>query len=153
MLGWRVLENCFYLMTRSGSCYTHNRPVASIKWLGGLSEWPTLTPPPPSLPPLKAYMSDHYICLQYLLYLSLIFRLCWLWRNRELVWDIVHGKFAKQLLSVFFLPKVVISYISTGVRASIPDCTEEQQCIILIWSTILWNPLTAVHFSRKIPLL
>ena len=45
---------------------------------GGLSEWPTLTSPS-SLPPLKHtswYMSDHYICLQYLLFLSLIFRLC-----------------------------------------------------------------------------
>ena len=83
---------------------------------GGLSEWPTLTSPS-SLPPLKHtswYMSDHYICLQYLLFLSLIFRLCWLWRNRELVWDIIHGKFAKQLLSVFFLPNVVISYICKG---------------------------------------
>ena len=79
------------------------RPVASIKWLGGLSEWPTLTPrPPASVPRLKHtswYMYDHYICLQYLLFLSLIFRLCWLWRNREIVWDIVRGKLAKQFLS------------------------------------------------------
>ena len=59
-------------------------------------------------------MSDHYICLQHLLLLSLIFRLCWLWRNRELAWDIVRGKFAKQLLSVFFLPNEVISYVYKG---------------------------------------
>ena len=59
-------------------------------------------------------MSDHYICLQYLLFLSLIFRLSWLWWNRELVWDIVRGKFAKQLLSVFFLPNEVISYVYKG---------------------------------------
>ena len=80
------------------------RPVASIKWLGGLSEWPTLTPrPPASVPRLKHtswYMWDHYICLQYLLFLSLIFRLCWLWRNRELVWDIVRGKFANNCFRV-----------------------------------------------------
>jgi len=47
--------------------------------------------PPASVPRLKHtswYISDHYICLQYLLFLSLIFRLCWLWRNRELVWYI-----------------------------------------------------------------
>ena len=37
----------------------------------------------------------------------LIFRVRWLWRNRELVWDIIRGKFAKQLLSVFFLPNEV----------------------------------------------
>ena len=40
---------------------------------GGLSEWPTV-PPPASVPRLKHtswYMSDHYICLQYLLFLSL----------------------------------------------------------------------------------
>ena len=83
------------------------RPVASIKWLGRLSEWPTLTPPPPfaSVPRLKHtswYMLDPYICLQYLLFLSLIFRLCWLSRNRELVWDIARRKFAKQLLSGCF---------------------------------------------------
>ena len=54
------------------------RPVASIKWLGGLTEWPTFTPPPPppaSVPRFKhtsCYMSGHYICLQYLLLLSLI---------------------------------------------------------------------------------
>ena len=74
-------------------------------------------PAPASVPRLKHtswYMSDHYICLQYLLLLSLIFRLCWLWRNRELVWDIVRGKFAKQLLSVFFLPNEVISYVYKG---------------------------------------
>ena len=53
------------------------------------------SPPPASVPGLKHtswYMSNHYICLQYLLFLSLIFRLCWLWRNRELVWDIFRGK-------------------------------------------------------------
>ena len=77
------------------------------------------SPPPPfaSVPRLKHtswYMLDHYICLQYLLFLSLIFRLCWLWRNRELVWDIVRGKFAKQLLSVFFLPNEVISHVYKG---------------------------------------
>ena len=50
------------------------RPVASIKWLGGLSEWPTLTSPPPSpasAPFLKHtfwYISNHYICLQYILF-------------------------------------------------------------------------------------
>ena len=42
------------------------RPVASIKWLGGLSEWATLTPPLPRLKHTSWYMSDHYICLQYL---------------------------------------------------------------------------------------
>ena len=73
--------------------------------------------PPASVLRLKRtswYMSDHYICLQYLWFLSQIFRLCWLWRNRELVWDIVHGKFSKQLLSVFFLPNEVISYVYKG---------------------------------------
>ena len=154
-------------------------------------------PTPASVPRLKHtswYMSDHYLCLQYLLFLSLSFRLCWLRRNRELVWDIVGGKFAKQLLSVFFVPNEVISYfykdqsicsvlvnmqhhvvfqvglslvhfdpfrfwlfwclISRYFKAvgcflqsrntisfiySIPNCTEEQQYIILLWSTILWN--------------
>ena len=30
------------------------------------------------------YMSDHYISLQYVLFLSLIFRLRWLWRDRKI---------------------------------------------------------------------
>ena len=67
---------------------------------------------PASVPRLQHtswYMSDHFICLQYLLFLSLIFRLCWLWRNRELVWDIVRGKFAKQLLSGCSLIRIVSS--------------------------------------------
>ena len=42
--------------------------------------------------------------------MSLIFR------NRELVWDIVRGKFAKQLLSVFLLTNEVISYVHKGER-------------------------------------
>ena len=73
--------------------------------------------PPPAVPQLKhsfCYMSDHYFCLQYLLFLSLIFCLCWLWRNRDLVWDIVSGKFGKRLLSGFFLPNKVISYVYEG---------------------------------------
>ena len=145
-------------------------------------------------------MSDHYICLQYLLFLSLIFRLCWLWRNRELVWDIVRGK----LLSVFFLPNEVISYVYKGQSIcsvlvntqhhevvqvglslvhfdpfcfwlfwclisryfkavgcfwqskitisfiyTIPNCTEEQQYIILLRSTILWN----FSFHWQLPIL
>ena len=65
-------------------------------------------------PSVKAYFlvhvrSLHLFCLQYLLFLSLIFRLCWLWRNRELVWDIVRGKFAKQLLSGCSLIRIVSS--------------------------------------------
>ena len=42
------------------------------------------------------------------------FRLCWLWGNRDLVWDIIRRKFAKHLLSVFFLPNEVISYVYKG---------------------------------------
>ena len=34
--------------------------------------------------------------------------------NRELVWDFVRGKFTKQLLSVFFLPNEVVSYVYKG---------------------------------------
>ena len=60
------------------------------------------------------YMSDHYIFLKYFLFCPLIFGLSWLWRSRELVWDIVRGKFAKQLLSVFFLPNEVITYVHKG---------------------------------------
>ena len=74
-------------------------------------------PPPCSGPSVKAYFLVHVRSLHLstiLLFVSLIFRLCWLWRNRELVWDIVRGKFAKQLLSVFFLPNEVISYVYKG---------------------------------------
>ena len=147
------------------------------------------------------YMSDHYICLQYLLFLSLIFRLCWLWPNRELVWDIIRGKFAKQLLSgcslirivssttpgsvslvhgfthdksvpglfstcldfffggrsgivigafrsiflltILMLIKAVVCFWQSKHTISfiytIPNCTEEQQYIILLYSAILWN--------------
>ena len=39
-----------------------------------MSEWPILIPPPPRFgPSVKGYLlSDHYICLQHLLFLSLI---------------------------------------------------------------------------------
>ena len=126
------------------------RPVASIKWLGGLSEGPTLTPPSPRFrPSLKHtpwYMSGHYICLQYLLFLSLIFRLCWLWRNRELVWDIVRGKFAKQLLSVFFLPNEVISYVYKG--QSICSVLLNMQHHELSWGGSVWSlPLLSTNTS------
>jgi len=87
------------------------------KMTGGAERVVPINSTPASVPRLKHtswYMSDHYICLQYLLFLSLIFRLCWLWRNRELVWDIVRGKFAKQLFSVFFLPNEAISYVHGG---------------------------------------
>ena len=126
------------------------RPVASTKWLGGLSEWPTLTPPPPRFgPSLKHtswHMSDHYICLQFLLFLSLIFRLCWLWRNRELVWDIVRGKFAKQLLSVFFLPNEVISYVYKGqsicsVLVNMQHHEVVQSRVSRCWAQIRLHPL------------
>ena len=77
-------------------------------------------------------MSDHYICLHYLLFLSLIFRLCWLWGNWELVWDIIRGKFAKQVLSVFFLPNEVISYVYK-VRASVLSLWT---CNIMRWFSL-----------------
>ena len=128
-----------------------HRPVASIKWLGGLSEWPTLTPtpPPPAVPQLKhsfCYMSDHYFCLQYLLFLSLIFCLCWLWRNRDLVWDIVSGKFGKRLLSGFFLPNKVISYVYEGqsicsVLVNMQHREVVQSRVSRCWVQILLHPL------------
>ena len=89
-------------------------------------------------PPLRS--SDHYSCVQYLLQvLSLIFRLCWLWRNRELAWNIVRRKFAKQLLSVFFLPKLLAT--STRVRAS----------VLSLWTCniIRWLSLESPVVERK----
>ena len=102
---------------------------------GGAERVAHITPPPASVPWLKHtswYMSDHYICLQYLLFLSLIFRLCWLWGNWELVWDIIRGKFAKQVLSVFFLPNEVISYVYK-VRASVLSLWT---CNIMRWFSL-----------------
>ena len=104
---------------------------------------------PASVPRLKHtswYMSDHCICLQYLLFLSLIFRLCWLWRNRELVWDIVCGKFAKQLLSVFFLPSEVISYVHKGqsicsVFVNMQHHEVVQSRVSRCWAQIRLHPL------------
>ena len=78
-----------------------------------VSNW-LINPPRLRLKRTSWYISDHYICLQDLFLLSLILRLCWLWRNRELVWDIVRGKFSKQLLSVFFRPNGVINYVYKG---------------------------------------
>ena len=120
-----------------------SRPVVRIEWLGGLIEWPTLTttqppPPPTSVPWLKhtsCYMSDHCICLQYLLFLSLIFCLCWLWRNRELVWDIVHGKLAKQWLSGCSLIRIVSS-TTPGSVALVPGYTYDKS-VPCLFSTCL----------------
>ena len=113
-------------------------PVVGITYDWGLSEWTTLTAPPPLPqfgPLVKAYFLVHVRSLHLStipLFLSLIFRLCWLWRNRELVWDIVHGKFAKQLLSVFFLPDEVISYVYKGQRICSVKRENENE-LILSW--------------------
>ena len=80
----------------------------------------------------ECFVFETTICLQYLLYLSLIFRLCWLWGNWELVWDIIRGKFAKQVLSVFFLPNEVISYVYK-VRASVLSLWT---CNIMRWFSL-----------------
>ena len=114
---------------------------------GGLSKWPTLTPPPASVPRLKHsswYISDH-ICLRYLLFLPLILRLRWLWRNRELVWDIGRGKFAKQLLSVPpFPPNEVNCYLHKG----------RSTCCGTSWGEIspkhaVWNDSFVDSYSRR----
>ena len=80
----------YYMQTRSRHKMTGGggERVAHVSSL--------LSPPPTSVLRLKRtswYMSDHYICQQYLWFLSLIFHLCWLWRNRELVWDIACFRF------------------------------------------------------------
>ena len=49
------------------------------KMTGGAERLAHINSPPASVPRLQHtswYMSDHFICLQYLLFLSLIFRLC-----------------------------------------------------------------------------
>ena len=102
------MNSGLYLPSRDGG---EARPVASLKWFASGPHYlltPSPHPPPASVPRLK-YISDHYICLQCLVFLSLIFRLCLLWRNRKLVWDIVRGKFAKQLLSGCSLIRIVSS--------------------------------------------
>ena len=93
------------------------------------------SPTPRFGPFVKAYFLVHVRSLHLStipLFLSLIFRLCWLWRNRELVWDIVHGKFAKQLLSVFFLPDEVISYVYKGQKICSVKRENENE-LILSW--------------------
>ena len=100
---------------RAGSNWISFTIFSNLKMVTSKVDASTRTPT--SVPRLKHtawYMSDHYICLKYFLFWPLIFRLSWLWRNRELVWDIVCGKFAKQLLSVFFLPNGVIRYVYKG---------------------------------------
>ena len=107
------------------------------------------SPPPAPVPRLKYpswYMSHSYICLQCLLFLSLIFRLCWLWGNRELVWDIVRRKFANHLLSVFFLPNEVITYIYKGqsicsVLVNMQHHEVVQSRVSRCWAQIRLHPL------------
>ena len=125
--------------------------TAKHKMTGGAERVAHIYSPPPlaSVPRLKHtswYMSYHYICLQFLFFLSLIFRLCWLWRNRELVWDIVRGKFAKQLLSVFFLPNEVISYVYKGqsicsVLVNMQHHEVVQSRVSRCWAQIRLHPL------------
>ena len=85
-------------------------------------------------------MSDHYICLQYLLFLSLIFRLCWLWRNRELVWDIVRGNLANNCFRFSFSPTKSLA-MSTRVRAS----------VLFLWTCNImrWFSLESPVVERK----
>ena len=91
----------------------HPQARSKHKMTGGAERVaPVDSPSPASVPRLKHtswYMSHHYICLQYLLFLSLIFRLCWLWRNRELVWI----SFAEKLARQFLLGCALIGIVSS----------------------------------------
>ena len=81
----------------------HSKHKMTGGW--GRASGPHYLPHPTQVHQLKHtswYMSDHYICLEYLLFLSLIFRLWWLWRNRELVWVIVRQNIC-QTISFAFL--------------------------------------------------
>ena len=123
--------------------------VANIKWLGGLSEWPTLAPSPhPRLgPSVNAYCLVHVTSLhlsKILFVLASNFRLYWLWRNKELVLDIVRGKFAKQLLSVFFLPNEVISYVYKVGASVLSLCT----CNIMRWFS-LESPVVERKYEKQ----
>ena len=67
---------------RSQNSLHQNRPVARIKWLRGLSEWPTLTPPPPaSVPRLKhtcqllLWMAPNHFHFRVVLWFGLFLRL------------------------------------------------------------------------------
>ena len=86
-------QEYFLPLSACWSLKDHNQARSKQKMTGGAERVAHInSPPPPApVPRLKYpswYMSPSYICLQCLLFLSLIFRLCWLWRNRELVWDI-----------------------------------------------------------------
>ena len=111
-------------------------PVASIIWLGALSEWPTLTPPlPASVPRLKHtswYMSDHYICLQYLLFLSLIFRLCWLCEIENLFGISFAENLPNNCFRFSFSPTKSLA-TSTRVRASVLSLWT---CNIMRWFSL-----------------
>ena len=125
-------------------------PVASIKWLWGLSEWPTLTPPPRFGPSVKGYFlvrvrSLHLSTIPFVLVSNFPFVLT-LTKYRQLVWDILRGKFAKQLLSVFFLPNEVISYVYKGqsicsVLVNMQHHEVVQSRVSRCWAQIRLHPL------------
>ena len=122
---------------------------------GGAERVAHISPPPCFGPSVKAYFLVHVRSLHLstiLLFLSLIFCLCWLWRNRELVWDIVRGKFAKQLLSVFFLPNEVISYVYKGqsicsVLMNMQHHEVVQSIVFRCWVQIRLHPLKSWKWS------
>ena len=71
-MGWIVV---FSFRLVSGSCFLTAQARSKHKMTGGAERVAHIN----SVSRLKHtswYMSDHYICLQYLLFLSLIFRLC-----------------------------------------------------------------------------
>ena len=116
------------------------RPVASIKRLWGPkrggSEWLTLIPPLASVLRLKRtswHMSDHYICLQYLFFfLSLIFRLSWLWRKRELSGISFAENFPNNCFRFSLSPLKSLA-TSTRVGASVPSLWT---CNIIWWFSL-----------------
>ena len=123
---------------------------------GGAERVPTLTTPPPpaSVPRLKHtpwYMSDRYICLQYLLFLSLIFCLCWLWRNRELVWDIVRGKFAKQLHSGSSLIRIVSSTTPGSVSLVHGFTHDKNDLFGFLFRRLLWRHCKTFNINAQKP--
>ena len=105
-----IAVNHEHIMKMIQQARSKHKITGGAEWVAHINSPPPLPASVPRLKHTSWYMlSDHYICLQYLLFLSLIFRLCWLWRNRELVWDIVRGKFDKQLFPGCSLIRIVSS--------------------------------------------
>ena len=125
--------------------------VASITWQGGLSEWPTLTPPHPHTPALVPrlphtawYMSDHCICLKYFLFLPLISVCIDFDEIKNLFWISFAENLPNNCFRFSFSPTKSLATSARAGASVLSLCT----CNIMRWFS-LESPVVERNYEKR----